>query len=230
MKRLTGVLFSLLFLAAVSSQAQYLSYNDYLDEVADIANKIQLGQEMSYKIGGTTVADSCTVFLSKEMFLGDAGRDIFDTIKNKKASFPELMKGGSLSKYCSKYPRMQDDQKAMVWVMVLTMMAHFESSCSIKAKAKGPNGTAKGYYQLHSGKEQNYDGELDLCVKNASGNEKLSSKCALGMLERQLGKDNGQLFSPKSYWDVLRPAGEAKKADDIQRTLKKSSLCNPVTT
>ncbi len=218
-----------LFFVGFSASAQYLSYSDYMDEVADLANKSQIELDSSYKIAQTNVSDACVVFLTKEMFLGDSGRNIFDALKKNKELFPQLIKGGNLPKYCSKYPQMNTDQKAMVWVMVLTMMAHFESSCNMKAKAKGPNGTAKGYYQLHQGKEQNYD-ELGLCQKNASNNDKLSAKCALSMLERQLDKEDGNLFSKKSYWDVLRPNGAARKADDIQRTLKKSTLCNPSTT
>lgn len=228
MKKIIGVLFGVL-LIGVNSQAQYLNYSDYMDEVADIVNKIQLSHDVAYTIGGTKVADECVAFMDKDMFLGEVGKSIYQSLKEEKASFPLLMQGGTLTKYCPKYPRMSDDQRMMVWVMVMTMVAHFESSCSIKAKAKGPNGTAKGFYQLHAGKEQNYD-KLGLCVKNASNSAEKSSKCALSMLEKQLQNDKGQLFSPRSYWDVLRPAGAAKKADDIQRTLKKSSLCNPLTT
>ena len=227
MGKAIGIMMSLLFVG-FSAHSQYLSYSDYMDEVAEIANRIQLGENTSYQIGGTNVSDTCVSFLTKEMFLGDSGRHIYEAFNQNIASFPELVKGGNISKYCSKYPQMKSNQKGMVWVMVLTMMAHFESSCSIKARAKGPNGTAKGFYQLHQGKEANYD-KLGMCAKNSSTSDKLSSKCALSMLERQMSRENGDLFSKKSYWDVLRPNGAARKADDIQRTLKKSSLCNPMT-
>lgn len=227
MKQVIGVFFTTLFLG-LNSQAQYLNMSDYVDELVEIANQVQMSHDVTYQIGGTNVSDSCVAFMDKSLILGDVGKAIFTSMREKKSSFPHLMQGGTLSKYCSKYPQMEDEQKMMIWVMVLTMVAHFESSCNIKAKAKGPNGTAKGYYQLHAGKEQNYDNDLDMCVKNASSSGKLSSKCTLAMLEKQLDRDNGQLFSSKSYWDVLRPNGAAQKADDIQRTLKKSSLCNPL--
>jgi hypothetical protein len=229
MKRLIGIIFSLI-LFSQSSQAMYLSYSDYMDEMADLINQIQLGRKSSYKIGETNVSDSCVVFLTKEMFLGENGKDIYETIIKNQSSFFEIMNGGTLKKYCPKYTKMESNQKAMAWVVVLTMMAHFESSCSIKAQAKGPNGKAVGYYQLHLGKEQNYDSDMNLCVKNASSNGKLSNKCALAMIEKQLEREKGELFSPKSYWDVLRPAGKAQKADDIQRALMKSKLCNPLAT
>lgn len=227
MKSIIMAVLTLLFVG-LNSQAQYLNYSDYMDEVAEIANMVQMSQGVAYTIGGTPVSDNCVVFMNKEMFMGELGKATFALLKENKASFPLLMKGGTLPLYCPKYTQMKDDQKMMVWVMMMTMVAHFESSCNNKAKAKGPNGTAKGYYQLHYGKEQKYD-DLGMCVRNASDSGKAATKCALSMLERQLERDKGQVFSPKSYWDVLRPAGASRKADDIQRTLKKSSLCNPMT-
>ncbi len=226
MKKFIGVLFSIC-LMSLSARAAFLNYSDYMEEVASIANRMQEVYDTSYKIGGTGVSDGCSVFMTKEMFLGENGRNIFETIIKNQSSFTEILKGGTLAKYCPKYTKMEINQKAMVWVMVLTMMAHFESSCNIKAHAKGPNGTAKGFYQLHQGREQNYDYEMEMCVKNASSNGKSSNKCALAMLEMQLKREQGQLFSSKSYWDVLRPKGAAHKADDIQRTLKRSTLCEP---
>lgn len=227
MKQLVGVLSTVLFLS-LNAQAQYSNMIDYIDELVDAANQIQLQNDVSYTIGGTPVADKCVAFMDRNTVLGEMGKAVFTALKDNKSSLPTVMQGGTISKYCSKYPQMKDEQKMMVWVMVMTMVAHFESSCSIGAKAKGPNGTAKGYFQLHLGREQNYD-DQGLCAKNASTSGKLSAKCALSMIERQLQRDGGQLFSPKSYWDVLRPGERAKRADDIQRTLKRSTLCNPVT-
>ena len=183
---------------------------------------------MSYTIGGTPVSDKCVAFMDRSTVLGEMGKAVFTALKENKSALPTVMQGGTISRYCSRYPQMKDDQKMMVWVMVMTMVAHFESSCNMGAKARGPNGTAKGYFQLHLGREQNYD-DQGLCARNASTSGKLSAKCAFSMIERQLQRENGQLFSPKSYWDVLRPGGRAKRADDIQRTLKRSTLCNPVT-
>jgi len=227
MKQVVGVVATILFLG-FNAQAQYSNMIDYIDELVDAANMVQMQSDVSYTIGGTPVADKCVAFMDRETVLGEMGRAVFNALKDNKASFPTLMQGGTISKYCSKYPQMKDDQKMMVWVMLMTMVAHFESSCNISAKAKGPNGTAKGYFQLHLGREQNYDDD-GLCAKNSSNSGKLSAKCALSMLERQLKKDNNQLFSSKSYWDVLRPEGKAQRADDIQRTLKRSTLCNPIT-
>lgn len=225
-KQFFGVLTTVLFLS-LNSQAEYLNMIDYVDELVDAANMIQMQSDVAYKIGGTPVADKCVAFMDRSTVLGEMGKAVFTALKDNKASLPNVMKGGTISRYCSKYPQMKEDQKMMIWVMVMTMVAHFESSCNISAKAKGPNGTAKGYFQLHLGREQNYE-DQGLCAKNASTSGKLSAKCALSMIERQMAKENGQLFSEKSYWDVLRPGGRAKRADDIQRTLKNSTLCNPV--
>lgn len=227
MKQFLGAIISVTFLS-LNVQAQYVNYVDYIDELVDIANNVQLSDDVSYAIGGTPVSDKCVAFMDRNTVLGEMGKATFQALKANKTSLPLVMKGGTLSKYCSKYPQMKDEDKMMVWVMLMTMVAHFESSCNISAKAKGPNGTAKGYFQLHLGREQNYD-DQGLCAKNASTSGKLSAKCALSMLENQLRRDEGQVFSPKSYWDVLRPGGRAKRADDIQRTLKRSTLCNPVT-
>lgn len=224
---ITATLLVVSLFSSAKSFADYRSYSDYMDEIAEIINQVQFSNDVSYTLGGAIVSDNCAVFMTKEMFLGENGRNVFETFMNNKASFPRLLDGGTLSKHCPRYKTMTANQKGMVWVMVLTMMAHFESSCNIKAHAKGPNGTAKGFYQLHAGKEQNYDQDMEMCVKNASFSGKSSNKCALAMLEVQLVKEDGQLFSKKSYWDVLRPNGAAKKADDIQRALSKSSLCNP---
>ncbi len=225
-KQVLGVFSTILFLG-LSAQAQYANMIDYVDELVDAANQVQLQSDISYTIGGTPVADKCVAFMSRETVLGETGKAVFAALKENKSALSRVMQGGTISKYCSKYPQMKDDQKMMVWVMLMTMVAHFESSCNISAKAKGPNGTAKGFFQLHLGREQNYD-DKGLCAKNASTSGKLSAKCALSMIDRQLEKENGQLFSGKSYWDVLRPGGAAKRADDIQRTLKRSTLCNPV--
>ncbi len=207
--------------------ANHFSNTDYVSDFVENLNRVQLQQDTSYKLAGNTVADSCVALMNKDQFLGQDGRATYNRIVKNAEKFPNLLEGGSLNHYCRQYSRMEVDEKAMVWVLVLTMMAHFESSCKLTAKAKGPNGTARGYYQLHQGREGDYDGPTKACAKNASLNGKLSSECTLGMIEIQLDRDHGQLFSSKSYWDVLRPRGAAKKADDIQRALLKSSLCNP---
>lgn len=205
------------------------NYMKYVIEFARILNQEQDRHDVSFKIGSTPVADSCITFIDENQFLGSAGFNIFKAMSEEGATlFPRLTQGGNISRYCRRYPAMNQNQKALVWVLLMTTVAHFESSCAITAKAKGPNGVANGFFQLHKGSEQNYDNKMGICVKNASMSEKLSSRCALAMLEYQYERTNGNLFSSDSYWDVLRPRGRAQRADDIQRALSRSTLCNPV--
>lgn len=201
---------------------------DYIQEILRIANMVQSTSDTSYKILGTTVADKCTVFLSEDMFLGSNGTNIYNSFIKHSEEFPNLMNGGQLNRICSKYSKNSVKNKALLWVIILTMMSHFESSCNINANTAGPNGTANGLYQLHKGREDKYDYDLNLCKENASKSYKLSNLCTLAMLEVQFEKQKGKLFSNKSYWDVLRKNGAAQKADDIYRTITRSSLCNPV--
>lgn len=200
----------------------------FITEFTNNINNVQFQYDVAYKLGTTPVADQCVSFMNEREFLGQAGQNIFKAITEEgEHLFPKLMGGGTLIRYCKRYPTMTPNQKALVWVLVLTAVAHFESSCVITAKAKGPNGQAHGYFQLHKGSEHNYDNKMGICVRNASTNEKQSSRCALAMLEYQYQRTNGNLFSSDSYWDVLRPRGRAQRADDIQRALSKSTLCNP---
>lgn len=200
--------------------------NDQIDEFIKILNQVQLNKNTAYKVSGTNVADSCVVLLNKEHIKGEVGKAIYTEFINRIDAYPRLNHGGTLNNYCSKYKNMPAEEKALVWVLVMTVMAHFESSCSPQAQIQGPNGTAYGFYQLHKGKEMDYERSSGNCLKNASLNPIQSSKCTMSMLELQLSKQNGELFSARSYWDVLRPKGQARKADDIQRTLLNSSLCN----
>lgn len=182
----------------------------YLNEITELINKAQLENDISYKIGEVSVSDNCQSFMDSQLFLGANGFSIFNSFIKNSSRLPNLLAGGSLVKYCPKYPKMSLDNKALVWVALLTMISHFESSCNANSKNKGgPNGTAKGYYQLHLGKENIYDGNEDFCKKNSSLNPNQSHICTLGMLELQYQKQNMELFSSKSYWDVLRPKGRA---------------------
>ena len=225
----------LLFQNFASAQMQITEENSesmisyYATEFARIVNLVQLERDISYPIGGTPVSDACLSLMNKDQILGKVGESVFKELTKNTDSYTTLMEGGSLKKYCRKYPTMNNNQRALVWVLVLTTMAHFESSCSDKAKAKGPNGTAYGYFQLHKGKENMYVSNKRSCAKNSSGNAVLASRCTLDMLDKQMERSSGELFYSKSYWEVLRPQGPADKAKHIARAVSNSSLCNPMT-
>ena len=109
-------------------------------------------------------------------------------------------------------------------------MANFESNRDATAGNSGaPNGTAYGYFQLHKGHEQYYDGNEGTCVQNASTNGRQSVRCALGMISFQLQRDRS-LFSNESYWDVLRPNSSViyrgkRKYEWIRDGLRNSLAC-----
>lgn len=226
-----GILIVISFLLSGKSlsAAEYSSQNSTAaaEEFADQFNQIQLYKDTSYKVSTSVVADECLIFLNKNDFLGPLGASISKNFIEHQTLLPELVQGGEVNSYCRNYSTMSVKQKSMVWVMVLAVVAHYESSCKSGARAEGPNGVANGLYQLHLGLEQDYDGGQRACGRNTSSNPQLSSQCALGMLNFQLQKLHGHLFNNKSYWDVLRPNGASHRAFDIQKSLVHSNFCNP---
>ncbi len=135
-----------------------------------------------------------------------------------------MMNANALGDYCPNFKNLQTRGRAFVWTVILTAMAHFESSCDGDETAQGPNGRLRGLFQLHQGAEAGYDGNDNECINNASYSEQNSIKCALSIIDLQFQK-RGTLFSNKSYWEVLRPNGRSQRADDIQRALRNSSMC-----
>lgn len=239
--------------AHAMDEKDYDKYTDlamprYIEEFAEEINRAQLMVESAYSLSTIKVDDKCTALMDGRMISGNVGRMISQLFldntkslhKNPKALekvpadkklkiFDDLYIGGSVkSKYCPMYSKMTAKERSIVWVFILTAMAHFESNCKGTAvQPAGPNGTAYGFYQLHRGHEQDYDGKKDICRQGDAGQPVRSSQCALAMLEQQFEARQGELFSQKSYWCVLRPAGESKKAFVIRKALMNSSLCNP---
>ncbi len=201
---------------------------NYLIDAVNTINRLQLQKNTSYEVNKVTVADDCVSFMDKSEVLGSNGQDIYNKFIKYQDLLPNMVEGGSVQKDCNRYSDMQIEEKSLVWVVIMTMVAHFESSCRIGAEREGPNGTAAGYYQLHRDKESMYDGkDLDLCKNGASRKAANSNTCALGIMEYQFEKQDNKLFSSKSYWDVLRPNGEAKKVGLIRKAINNMSLCAP---
>ncbi len=80
MKQLVGVVSTVLFLS-LSAQAQYSNMIDYIDELVDAANQVQLQNDVSYTIGGTPVADKCVSFMDRNTVLGEMGKAVFTALK-----------------------------------------------------------------------------------------------------------------------------------------------------
>lgn len=201
----------------------------YIEEFANAVNMDQLAVNASYPLSTAEVDDKCVAMMDGKMIAGPVGRTLSQIFLDNQTGLDNLVSGGSVrAKYCPRYGKMTSKEKSIVWVFILTAMAHFESNCTRYASAKGPNGTAYGYFQLHKGKEDNYGGGT-FCKKGDAADPAKASKCTLGMLEKQFENREGELFSNKSYWDVLRPTGSSKKWSVIRRALMRSSLCNPQT-
>ena len=105
----------------------------YSAEFADIINQTQLEKKTAYMMGGTPVADACVSLMNKGQIVGNVGASVYTEFSGRTELYPNLFNGGSVNKYCRKYPEMNKQQKALVWVFIMTTMAHFESSCNEKA-------------------------------------------------------------------------------------------------
>lgn len=122
---------------------------------------------------------------------------------------------------CPMYDQMNDEDKKGLWILIISAMTHYESTCGVSETAKGPNGTAAGLLQLHRGKEANYSKG---CRNGDADTADRSIVCGMSMLNDQVER-NGLVFSRKSYWDVLRPQGESRKATRIQAVIGKYPAC-----
>ncbi|MBL7543169.1 MAG: hypothetical protein JNL11_05100 [Bdellovibrionaceae bacterium] len=144
------------------------------------------------------------------------------------SKFPKLFEtniengaASDLLKYCPNYPNLEDEQKKIILIRIVDAMVFFESTCNINARAKGPNGTAYGIFQLHYGREDDYARD---CRRYDSKSPIRSIACALDMLHDQI-ENTQKVFFSGSYWDVLRPRGQAKKAGRIANHIWYYPLC-----
>lgn len=165
-------------------------------------------------------ADACDNFADEDEF-GKWGEMIFAELK--KGSNDALLKGSDdLIRLCPGYRSLNIEGRQNVWVLIMNAMAFYESSCDKNSKAQGPNGSLIGLLQLHRGKEQNY---APSCKKGDGNTPQGTFRCALSMLNSQLERGEN-LFSRKSYWDVLRPQARSKKFAKIQKAIKSFPLCH----
>lgn len=153
----------------------------------------------------TGMVSTCTRFVNDKSYGAWA---LYIKKAFEKYNFNYLVKGTKdLVRVCPKYRSLKEAEKVDVWITVLIAMSHYESSCRPQITAKGPNGPLLGLLQLHRGKEGRYSKICD----NGDGKSVASTlECGLSMLDDQLRRDN-QIFSQKSYWDVLRPKSSTQK-------------------
>lgn len=193
-------------------------YKQSIEEFTDVIND----ELDKYDLNGIEVDERCSKFMDAKMVLGPQGQYIKSEIVKNPKKYPFLIESTEMKNLCPQYSTMNVNDRAFVWTLVLTAMAHLESNCNSKVTAKGPNGTAAGFYQLHWGKEDYYDGENSTCFKNSGKDPQGSSRCALSMLDNQMKNFEGKLFVKKSYWDVLRPNGAASRSSKAPQKIKKA--------
>lgn len=114
-----------------------------------------------------------------------------------------------LLRLCPNFKKMTDDQKDSVFILTTTLQAYFESSCNPNASFSGaPNGTARGLFQQHEGKEHLYSRG---CKAGDSRNPEGSIRCTLSMLDDIAAKGKN-IFTHDSHWAVHRPQDRNIKA------------------
>lgn len=164
-------------------------------------------------------AKKCESFVGKKG-LGEWGQTIVNVLNNNQ--YGALYAGtDDLNAICPGFKKLESNVKQLVWVMIITTMAHLESSCDENGTARGPNGRLIGLLQLHLNRENYY---VENCERGAGRTPNNTFICGLAMLNKQLKNDQA-LFSRKSYWDVLRPQARSQKFRKVQAAVRKLSIC-----
>ncbi|AZZ36095.1 hypothetical protein CIK05_04575 [Bdellovibrio sp. qaytius] len=171
-----------------------------------LASVQQTGKHLERVIAEEGWQSSCDGFV-KDGKIGLYGQIVREEIM-KPAALKNIKQGDEdLARLCPSYPVMNNSSKANVILLVITSMAFEESSCNNEKSARGPNGVAKGFFQLHAGQESSYSPD---CEDFDSNTPRGSITCALKTLNTQMGK--GNMFRQEdNYWDVLRPMRYSKK-------------------
>ena len=179
-----------------------------------LASVKQTGEHLERVIAEEGWQNSCDGFV-KDGQIGLYGQIVREEIM-KPSALKNIKQGDEdLGMLCPNYSSMNNSSKANVILLIMTSMAFEESTCNNNKTAKGPYGIARGFFQLHSGKESSYSPD---CQDNASKTARGSITCALSILDNQMGKGN-MFRQEENYWDVLRPQRWDKKT--------KSYFANP---
>lgn len=183
------------------------------------------GIPVKHRINGVEVAPACRIFIDANSRLGEQGAYAVNEVIEHPENYSSMLSGTGLNEQCPNWSNLEIPEKAQVVALLLTAMAHFESRCQETVPNRNaPNGTARGLFQLHEGREQDYDGTTNACERNSSMDANESIDCALAMLNIQFSR-SGLLFDRRSYWDVLRPQGAAQTTGLIGQAISRSNLC-----
>lgn len=154
--------------------------------------------------------DTCENFSDGDS-LGKWGNSIRKDYESHSPDLEYLDKGASdIHNLCPTFAQMKPTDKANFWVLVLSAMANYESTCGENGKPhRGPYGTLIGLLQLDRGNEKSY--APNGCRNGDGEAPETTFRCAMYMINGQIRKYD-KLFSSESYWDVLRlPRSKAKK-------------------
>lgn len=224
-----------MMIAAVHAKASDSFRMDYYNELEDdffaiINSRIgenyrKSGLDAKHDVNGVEVASGCSIFIDARSRLGAQGAYAVNEVMSHPENYRSILSANGLNEQCPNWPNLETPDKAQVIALLLTVMAHFESRCQPTVPNRNaPNGVARGLFQLHEGREQDYDGTTNACERNSSMDANQSIDCALAMLNIQFSR-SGILFDRRSYWDVLRPQGEAQTTGVIGGALARSRLC-----
>lgn len=175
-------------------------------------------------ISGSVWSPLCKNFINENGEYGPWGKSIVNSlidengIINKNALW--LIGSNSNSvfdtangiKLNNKFRSYSVNQKLDFIVYYAASVAMLESSCNPKIKARGPNGTAGGLWQLHEGKTQNY--AKGVCGKFDVYKPELNVVCGLKMLDYYTAIEkniNHEFFWKGNYWETMhihRPGGK----------------------
>lgn len=191
---------------------QLLLLDGLIDADANSGNIADVNRDMSF-------SRQCKSFAENTNF-GVWGTLIVNELRRVRRE--ELYTGTpDLIAICPAFSAMNDESKEVVWVMIINAMAHLESSCRKTVTGKGPNGVVAGLLQLHQGREQIY---APGCARGDADTPAGSFRCGIAMLAKQVAIHN-EVFSRRSYWDVLRPQQRTAKFRIIQNAVKNLSIC-----
>lgn len=163
-------------------------------------------------------AVSCQEYIQKNNQFGTIGKAILKNINLN--TTPVLFDDdigdlkSSPKKICPNYPDFSQAEKVDFMVYYGAAIGMAESTCNSNVKAKGPNGTLIGQWQMHLGKTHAYAGGV--CGKINPSNGAQNTVCGLKMLNFYTGmakNTNKELFYSRNYWETMHyPRPGAKKA------------------
>lgn len=194
--------------------------DDYVSNKRNLAETQVPGQSRAGQLinAANGFAVSCQEYIQKNNQFGTIGKAILKNVNRD--STPVLFQDdiGDLKvepkKICPNYLRFSQAEKADFMVYYAAAIGMAESSCNSHVKAKGPNGTLIGQWQLHLGKTHVYAGGVCGKINPSIGAQ--NTVCGMKMLNfytKMPKNTKNELFYSRNYWETMHyPRPGAKKA------------------